>query len=175
MSEKDDHDNEYFELSGEEGRKKIAELAKGIHIAMMSTVAPDGSISSRPMAIQDEPFDGTMWFLTRVTSEKIDEVEQDQHVTLTFAEPANSKYLTLKGHAAVNQDKSKIHELWNPMYKAWFPKGEDDPQIAVLRVNVEEGDYWEASSSKLIMKARYLVAAATGGSVPVGEAGHVTV
>ena len=65
-------DNDFHELSGEEGLKKIAELLKGIHIAMINTVATDGSISSRPMAIQDKTFDGKLWFLTRVSSEKVD-------------------------------------------------------------------------------------------------------
>ncbi len=37
------------------------------------------------------------------------------------------------------------------MYKAWFPKGEDDPEIAVMRIDVSEGDYREASGSKLVM------------------------
>jgi general stress protein 26 len=175
MSEKYDHDSEYRELSGEEGRKKIAELAKGIHIAMMTTVATDGTMSSRPMAVQDKPFDGTLWFLTRSTSEKIGQLEEDQHVNLTFAEPSDSKYLTLKGWASASQDRAKIKELWNPMYKAWFPKGEDDPEIAVLKVHVTDGDYWQASSSKIVMMAKYAFAAATGGKIEVGEAGHVLV
>jgi general stress protein 26 len=175
MSEKQDHDSEYKELSGEEGKKKIAELAKGIHIAMMTTVAKDGSMSSRPMAVQDKPFDGTLWFLTRNTSEKIDEIQQDQHITLNFADTSASKYLSLKGRASVNEDRAKIKELWNPMYKAWFSKGEDDPEIAVLRVDVHEGDYWEATSGKIVMMVKYAVAAATGGKVEVGEAGHVLV
>ena len=75
----------------------------------------------------------------------------------------------------MNQDRSKIKELWNPLYKAWFPKGEDDPEIAVLRVEVSEGDYWEASGSKLVMLVKYAAASLTGGKVPVGEAGHVAV
>jgi general stress protein 26 len=174
-SEKNDNDAHYKELSGEEGQRKIAELAKGIHICMMTTICVDGSMSSRPMAVQDKPFNGTMWFLTRSTSDKIGEVKQDQHVTLTFAEPKDSKYITLKGRASVNQDRAKIRQLWNPMYKAWFPQGEDDPEITVLRVDVSEGDYWEASSSRLVMGVKYLAAAVTGGKVPVGEAGHVAV
>jgi len=175
MSEKHDHDSEYKELSGDEGRKKIAELVKGIHIAMMTTVAEDGSMSSRPMAVQDKPFDGTLWFLTRSTSDKIDEIQQDQHITLTFAETSSSKYLSLKGRASVGRDRAKIKDLWNPMYKAWFPKGEDDPEIAVLRVDVHEGNYWEANSGKIVMMMKYAVAAATGSKVEVGEAGHVLV
>lgn len=176
MSEKNDkHANDYHELSGGEAREKVAGLVKGIHICMMNTVAQDGSIDSRPMALQDTPFDGTMWFLTRDSSGKVSEVKQDQHVTLTFAEPSDQKYVTLRGRASVNQDRAKIHELWNAMYKAWFPDGPDDPAIAVLRVDVTDGDYWEASSSKLVFYAKYALAAATGGSVPVGESGHVRV
>ncbi len=175
MSEKNDNDTQYKELSGEAGHKKISELIKGIRIAMLTTIAADGTMSSRPMAIQDEPFDGTLWFLTRSSSEKIDEIAQDQHITLTFAEPKDSKYITLKGRATASQDRAKIKELWNPIYKAWFPKGEDDPDIAVLRVDVSEGDFWEASSSKLVMTVKYLTAAMTGGTMPVGEAGHIAV
>ena len=177
MSEKNDsHAKNYHELSGAEAREKIAELVKGIHICMMTTVGKDGSMDSRPMGVPGkETFDGTLHFLTRDTSEKVNEVQADQHVTLTFAEPKDSKYITLKGKAVVSRDKAKIHELWNNMYKAWFPEGEDDPEIAVLRVDVSEGDYWEASSSKLLMYAKYALAAATGGSLPVGESGHVQV
>lgn len=174
-SEKHDNDAHYHELSGEEGKKKIAELAKGIHICMMTTVNADGSMDARPMAVQDKPFDGTLWFLTRVGSEKVGEIQQDQHVTLSFADPSSSKYITLKGRASVNQDRAKIHDLWNTLYKAWFPKGEDDPEIAVLRVDVHEADYWEASGMKVITLVKYAFAAATGGKVPVGEAGHVDV
>jgi general stress protein 26 len=148
---------------------------KGIHIAMLMTVAKDGTINARPMAVQSEPFDGTLWFLTKSLSEKVDEIEQDQYVTLSFVEPSESKYLSVKGMASVNQDRSRIEELWNPMYTAWFPKGKDDPGIAVLRVHVLEADYWEASSSKVVMLAKYAAAAATGGKTPIGEAGHVRV
>jgi general stress protein 26 len=175
MSEKNDNDSHYVELSGEAGHKKISDLVKGIHIAMLTTLAKDGGMSSRPMAVQDEPFNGTLWFLTRSTSEKINEIEQDQRVSLTLAEPKDSKYISLKGRASVNQDRAMIKKLWNPLYKAWFPKGEDDPEITVLRVDVSEADFWEASSNKLVMGVKYLAAAATGGTLPLGDAGHIAV
>ncbi len=176
MSEKnEEHAKDYHELSGGAAREKIGALIKGIHICMMTTVAEDGSMDARPMAVQDKPFDGTVWFLTRGSSGKVDEVQKDRHVTLSFAEPSDSKYITLKGKASVSGDRSKIHDLWNIMYKAWFPKGEDDPDIAVMRVDVSEGDYWEASSSKVLFYAKYAIAAATGGSVAMGESGHIKV
>ena len=174
LTEKQDHDSAYKELSGAEGQAKIAELIKGIHICMMSTLK-DGKLTARPMAVQNRPFNGTLWFLTRSTSEKVEEIEKDHDVLLTFAASKDSKYVVLKGTATLSQDRWKIRELWEPMYKAWFPKGDEDPEIAVVRVQVTEADYWEASSSKVVMMAKYAVAAVTGGKVEVGEAGHVAV
>jgi general stress protein 26 len=173
MSEKNDHDTHYQTLSGEAGRKKIEELVKDIHIAMMTTIGKDGALSSRPMAVQNKPFDGTLWFLARSGSEKMEEISSDSHVTLTFAEPKNSKYIAVKGKANISHDRAKIKELWNPMYKAWFPKGEDDPDIAILRVDVTEADYWEASDSKLVVMLKYAAASLTSGKIPVGESGHI--
>jgi general stress protein 26 len=168
-------DQDFRELSGEQGLKKIAELLKGIRIAMVNTAARDGSISARPMAIQEKTFDGKLWFLTRVRSEKVDEVLEDQHVTLTLTDTSDAKYLTLKGRASVTQDRAKIRELWSSMYRAWFPVGESDPEIAVLRVDVTEAEYWQASSSSLVRSAKYLAAAITGNKskTSVGEAGRV--
>ncbi len=176
MSEgNDQHGQDHQNLNGDEARDKVAGLIKGIHICMMNTAGKDGSIDSRPMALQNTPFDGTLWFLTRGSSEKVNEVQGDGHVTLTFAEPKDQKYVTLKGKASVSQDRGKVHDLWNEMYKAWFPGGPDDPSISVLRVDVSDGDYWEASSSKLVFFAKYALAAATGGQVKVGKSGHVDV
>lgn len=165
--------SEFKQLSGAEGLKKIGDLIEDIRIAMLVTAAPDGSFDSRPMGLQTKNFTGSVWFLTRNESGKVQEIQEDSHVTLIFADTSNSKYVSAKGRAHVDQDKAKIHELWSPMYKAWFPKGEEDPEIAVLRVDVSEAEYWEASSSKIVRSLKYLAAAATGGGVDVGEAGRV--
>ncbi len=166
--------SEVKEMSGPEGIKKIGALIKDIHICMMTTLASDGSFDSRPMAMQKTAFDGTVWFLTRGESGKVYEIKDDAHVSLLYSDPGNENYVTAKGRASISHDRTKIRELWNPMFKAWFPGGEDDPQITVLKVDVAEAQYWEASSSKLLYGMKYLAAAVTGGSVQVGESGKVS-
>ncbi len=162
-------------LTGDEGRQKIGELIKSIRIAMLTTAADDGSFDSRPMATQEREFDGTVYFLTREESGKVQEIKADSHVSLLYSDPGNSKFVSAKGRASVSKDRAKIHELWNPMYKAWFPDGEEDPHIAVLRVEVMEAQYWEASSSKLLRGLKYVAAAATGGQIDLGETGTVNI
>lgn len=161
-------------LSGREGKERIGKLIENIHICMLTTLVTDGTLDSRPMGLKTQDFDGTLWFLTRKESGKVGEVSQDAHVSVAFSDPNDSKYVSMKGRARVREDRAKIHELWNPMMKAWFPEGEDDPSIAVLEVEIAEAHYWEASSSKFIVGAKYLAAAVTGGKVDVGESGTVS-
>ncbi|MBS1803209.1 MAG: pyridoxamine 5'-phosphate oxidase family protein [Acidobacteria bacterium] len=167
--------SEAKELTGPDGLKKIGELISEIRFAMLTTAAEDGTFDSRPMATQNKEFDGVLWFLTAQDSRKVDEIAADTHVGLMYADPKNQSYVTIKGRANVSRDQAKIHELWNPMYKAWFPGGEDDPQIRVLRVDVNEAEYWEANDSKIIRSLKYLAAAATKGAVDVGTHGTVSV
>ncbi len=167
--------SEYKTLSGDEGKKKIGELIKDVRICMMATLNSDGTIDTRPMATQETEFDGAVWFLTRHESGKVHEIEDDAHVTLVYSDPKDHNFVSAKGKAQVSQDKAKIHELWNPMFKAWFPNGEEDPSIAVLKVNIDEAEYWEASSSRLVFGIKYLAKAVTGGKVDVGEQGKVLV
>jgi general stress protein 26 len=162
-------------LCGEEGKEKIGKLIKDVRICMLTTAASDGTFDSRPMATQETDFDGTVYFLTGNESGKVIEIENDAHVSLLYSDPSNHNYVAAKGKAQISYDKAKIHELWNPMFKAWFPEGEDDPNIAVLKVEVDEAQYWQASSSKLVFGLKYLARAVTGGSVDVGEQGKVLV
>ena len=165
--------SEEITLHGDEGKKKIGELIKDIRICMLTTAGSDGSFDSRPMATQKTDFDGTVWFLTRNESGKVHEIQDDAHVSLLYSDTSDSKYVVAKGRASVNQDKSKIHELWNPMFKAWFPGGEDDPSVAVLKVTITEAQFWQASSSKIVMGVKYLAAAVTGDHSKIGVHGKV--
>jgi general stress protein 26 len=167
--------SEAKELSGPKGLKKIGSLISEIRFAMLTTAAQDGTFDSRPMATQKKEFDGVLWFLTAQDSRKVDEVIADAHVGLMYADTKDQSYVTIKGRANVSRNKEKIHELWSPMYKAWFPGGEDDPQIRVLRIDVDEAEYWEASDSKIVRSLKYLAAAATKGAVDVGTHGTVNV
>ena len=167
--------SEQKETSGPEGLEKIGGLIADIRFAMLVTAAKDGTFDSRPMATQKTEFDGTLWFLTAHDSRKVEQIADDADVTLVYADPSNANYVTVKGRATVTLDKGRIHELWNPMYQAWFPEGEDDPQIRALRVDVTEAEYWQANDSKLIRGIKYLAAAVTKGSVDVGEYGKVKV
>jgi general stress protein 26 len=156
------------ETSGSEQYKKIHDLIKDIHVAMLTTEGSDGKLHSRPMATQEAEFDGSVWFLSRQSSGKVTDIQHQAHVNLAYSDGKHS-FVTLAGTAEIQKDRKKIDELWNPLYKAWFPDGKDDPQITVIKVQVEDAEYWEAPPNAIVRNVKILSAAITGGKVSVGE------
>ena len=159
--------------SREEAIARIAELIKDIRVAMLTTVSADGSLHSRPMATQNTPFNGEVVFLTSENSGKIDEIKQDAEVNLCYSD-AKSSYITLSGRASISNDRALINALYEPTYKAWFPEGPSDPAIRVLRIKIDQAEYWDAPSSAILRKVQVLARAATGGKTTVGEHAHVS-
>ncbi|HYE18292.1 MAG TPA: pyridoxamine 5'-phosphate oxidase family protein [Tepidisphaeraceae bacterium] len=141
---------------------KLAELIKGINIAMLTTVGDNGALHSRPMATQQAEFDGVLWFFTEAESGKVHEVQQDKHVNLSYADPSGNRFVSVSGLAQLVRDRAKAEELWSPIHKAWFPKGLDDPNLALLRVQVTQAEYWDGPSSTLVKLYGFAKAMVTG-------------
>ena len=125
--------------------KKLAELMKGIKFAMLTTIEEDGSLHSRPMAAQQVEFDGDLWFFTRVSSPKVWESQQHRKVNVAFADPEKSKFISASGTATLIRDREKMKELWTPVLKIFFPDGIEDPDLGLLKVTVETGEYWDSA------------------------------
>ena len=70
--------------------------------------------------------------------------------------------MSLSGRAEVVHDASKAEELWNPIYKAWFPKGLDDPNLVLLKIKTERAEFWDSPSGKVVQLFGYVKALATG-------------
>ena len=149
----------------EDAIRKVGQLIEDIQFAMLTTAEPDGCLRSRPMATHQDhgkDFDGVLWFFTHAETGKVDEVKRDQHVNLSYASPEHSKYVSISGVATLVRDKVKAKELWDPKYKAWFPKGLDDPDMALLRVDVTKAEYWDTPGGAVVHAIGLVKALATG-------------
>ncbi|MBD0325974.1 MAG: pyridoxamine 5'-phosphate oxidase family protein, partial [Pyrinomonadaceae bacterium] len=132
-------------------------------------VEADGTLRSRPMSTQQVEFDGDLWFFTRASAPKVDEVRRDERVNVSYAKPEDQRYVSISGTAQIVRDRRKIEELWKPELKAWFPKGLEDPDIALLKINVEQAEYWDSPSSTMAHIFGFVKAIATGQTYEPGE------
>jgi general stress protein 26 len=142
-----------------DAHEELWERIKEIRPAMMTTVEPDGSLRSRPMWTQGDEFDGSLWFFTGGDAPKVDELQRNPHVGLSYADPDKDLYISVSGRAQLVHDKAKAEELWNVFAEAWFPGGVDDPHLALLRVDVEHAHYWEDKKPKVLQFAEIVLGA----------------
>ena len=117
---------------------------------MLTTIGSDGSLRCRPMATQQAEFDGTLWFFTQADSPKVDEVQQEQHVNVSYTDCAEHRYVSISGRATLIQERQKLEELWSPILNTWFPLGLDDPQLALLRVEADSWEYWDCQTATMV-------------------------
>lgn len=156
------------DMSRSEAIAKIWTLIRDTKIAMLTTHSSHG-LHSRPMATQELEFQGELWFLSRQQSGKVDEIEHGGMVNLTYVNSGAHAYVSLSGRAELSQDRAKIDELWKPMHMAWFPLGKDDPEIMVIKVMVDEAEYWDAPGNALVRSYQLLKAVVTQGKSKVGD------
>ena len=125
-----------------EQREHFHKLLKQFHTAMLVTHAGEGRLRARPMAIAQVEDDCRVWFITGAESAKTHEIEADTHVHV-ICQNDRSAYLSLSGRAELVRDRAKIGELWQEPFRVWFPEGKDDPNIELIAVRPEEGEFWD--------------------------------
>jgi general stress protein 26 len=88
-------------------------------------------------------FDGCLWFFTRAASETVEEIGLDEDVCATFVDPAAQRYVAAAGRASIVNDPERARELWTPALQAWLNGGLDDPDLRLVKVEVDRADLWE--------------------------------
>ncbi|MDQ2854738.1 MAG: pyridoxamine 5'-phosphate oxidase family protein [Acidobacteriota bacterium] len=150
--------------------EKLREMVKDIDFCMLTTVDGNGDLRSRPMSANGEiDPNGDLWFFTGVSSQKVSEVANSSKVNVSFTDPKNQHYVSITGVAELIRDRRKIDELWKPEFMMWFPEGKDDPEIALLRIRLEKGEYWVSPSSTIGYALSFVSALVTGKQPEFGE------
>src|ERR1700712_115648 len=115
--------------------QKVADLAKDIRIAMLTTTDDDDHFVSRPMAQQEVELDGDLWFFAERSSRKVQHLQARPAVGVTLT--SNDAWISISGTAEIVDDPAKTHELWNSWVEAWLPQGPDDPEGGLIKVTGE--------------------------------------
>lgn len=57
-----------------------------------------------------------------------------------FVAKGHDYFACLAGAARVDNDFAMIDKLWNKQVEAWFPGGKDDPNLALLRFDIDSAE-----------------------------------
>jgi general stress protein 26 len=150
-----------------EETRKVAELLEDERTGLFTTIAPDGTLVSRPMALQEVEFDGDLWFFAERSSRKVQHVTANPQVNVSTS--GSSSWVSLTGHALVVDDLEKKRKLWNTVVQAWFPDGPEDPDVVLLRVEAASAEYWDSPGGRLASVVSFAKAKLTGRAYDGGE------
>ena len=158
-------------MSDKNQHEALWDLIKETRFCMLSHRHADGSLHSHPLTTQNKELaaDGCLYFFVSKTTEVGQRLQQDGNVNLSYANPGKDTWVSVAGNARVLDDMAKKRELFNPMAKAWFPNGPDDPQLELVEVRIDEAEYWNVKENKLLQMIKMGKSAATGKQPQMGE------
>ena len=156
--------------------KKFYEQVDEIEVAMMTTRRADGHLESRPMANQKRAGGADLWFVTCDGTTKLADIERDAHINLAYYKDRTREWVSVSGTARLTRDRAKIHELYAPDWKAWFPKGDDprhgtpdDPRFVLIGVDVHAAVFLEVNKPMPVVLFEVAKGMITGSTPEVGE------
>ncbi|MDP9152111.1 MAG: pyridoxamine 5'-phosphate oxidase family protein [Myxococcota bacterium] len=153
----------------ENKHKHLQELLEGFDTVMLITRHGDRE-HARPMAVAGVDGSTVVWFVTSEGSPKADELRSDSFAAITAQ--AGRKFVALSGRAELRRDRAKLDELWNEAWKVWFPGGKEDPTLSLIRVVVDDAEYWDSSGLKGIRYALEAARAYVKGETPTPSPGQ---
>ncbi|MDB5677224.1 pyridoxamine 5'-phosphate oxidase family protein [Sphingomonas bacterium] len=122
----------------------------------------DGGHSEPLTAQLDEDQVDTLFFFIG----KDNRLAAGEAAMVQFVSKGHDFFACLAGTARVDNDFAMIDKLWNKQVEAWFPGGKDDPNLALLRFDISDAEFWETDMS-LSGKVKMLF----GAKIDAGEEG----
>ena len=126
----------------------VSEAMSDIDFAMLSTRAPDGAITARPMSNNgDVEYDGDSWFFTYEEAHTVADIERDKKVGLSFQGSKSllgkpPLFISVEGDAELIRDKAAFEAHWTKDLDYWFDQGIDTPNIVLIKVHATRIHYW---------------------------------
>ncbi len=146
-------------------RAELFERMRKTPTCLLITHDATGGTHVRPMTTQSVDESGIIWMFVSGRGRLADEIATNPHVLVTYAEPGDSAFAAVRGHAVILRDAEKAKELWTSVAGAWFPGGPDDPNLALLRITMSFAEAWEPTAGKVAQFIEMAAAALTH-SVP---------
>jgi general stress protein 26 len=146
-----------------EENKEAYDLLTSFSVGMLVTKTKTGC-HVRPMAIAEVLDECSVTMIVDVRSEKAEEIRAEPYALVSFQE--GSSYMVIEGQAQLEDNKLHLQELWTPHFEAWFPQGIDDPNIQLLTIKGERGEYWKNEGVNKVRYAYQVAKAYLTGTTP---------
>lgn len=73
---------------------------------------------------------------------------QGGQAIVTFCSRAHDYFASFKGSLNIDNSPSKVSLLFNKTVEPFFPNGPKDPELMLMRFDIEEAELWESDLGK---------------------------
>ncbi len=129
---------------------KLHDKIKDVRISMLTVVDEKGKLKSMPLTTVQTDCEGNIWFFVEMDSEKVECLNQNPNVNLSYADSYNEIYVSISGRTELVTDRNKITELWKPNLEEWLPGRLNNPKLGLLNVHMVEAEYWDSKHAKML-------------------------
>ena len=159
---------------------KVMEKIGDIQTAMLVTRRVDGHLVSRAMATQAQAPGAHIWFVTTDGSGKLEEINADPHVNVTYFNESSREWISISGTATISHDRDTIRKLYRPDWSAWFPdEGDprdgtaDDPRMVLVGITIAAASYLEVNKPRPVVLYEVVKGWVTGRMPDIGAMHHI--
>ena len=131
------------DLTGREAIPQIASLINQIDICLFATRGDDGQLHSRPMSNNGQvEWDGQSWFFAPTDGRLVTELRADPAAVAAYRAEEGFAFVSVSGRATIETDPELKERYWLDDLERWFPNGPADPNVALIRLDAEEAQWW---------------------------------
>jgi len=117
-------------------KKFWKELSDSPFLMLQLDADPD---SAAPMTAQlDKDADSAIWFFTTRDSR----FARMGPATATFSAKGHDLFARFEGMLTQETSRERLEKQWSNFVEAWFPKGQDDPDLLMMRMDLGNASIW---------------------------------
>ena len=140
---------------------------------MLGVVGRSPAGHFQPMTAFCERDHGQIWFYSRTDTDLARQVEQGADAMFVVQAKDQGFQACIGGRLVQQFDAQRIVDYWNPVVAAWYPEGQHDPLLTMLRLDARDAQVWLSETNPLAFGFQIVKANMTGHEPNVGESAPV--
>jgi general stress protein 26 len=72
--------------------------------------------------------------------------QSDESTKVVYVNDAGTIVQARDQRLPLVEDEKLMQKLWRPKLKSWFPEGVQEPDLIVLRVDIDHAEAWDANT-----------------------------
>jgi general stress protein 26 len=150
-----------------------------VRYGMLGLVGRHPADHFQPMTAFCEPESGRIWFFSRTDADLAKaadmsrSTERGAEAMFTVQARDQGFQACIHGQLVQHFDQERMERFWNPVVAAWYPEGQNDPRLTLLRFDTQDAQLWLSETNPLSFGFQIVKANLTGHEPDVGESAPI--